>query len=215
MTSMRLLAATGLLVLTIAGCGTGSTDGPSTASAPANSGSATPGSAAASAIATPGSSSAPVNTPTIVFDDAPTSTSAVSPSPELVITEIRVGSHSGYDRVVIELAGGSTDQVGWRVEYDEEPRTQGKGDAVELPGSATLRVIVTGLTYPPTGTSTPSGLLADSAHGKVTGVYVDPVFEGQAQIFIGLDASRGIHVSMLDSPTRIAVDIENTSTTAD
>ena len=80
---------------------------------------------------------------------------------------------------------------------------------MDLPGSATLRVIVTGLTYPPTGTSTPSGLVADSAHGNVTGVFVDPVFEGQAQIFIGLDASRGFHVSMLDSPTRIAVDIEN------
>lgn len=208
---MRVLAAAGLLVLTIAGCGTGGSTSPSsTAPAPTSTGSSAPGGPLASPTTAPGGSDAPDGTPTVVFDDAPTSTSAVSPSPELVITEVRVGSHPGYDRVVIELAGGSPDQAGWRVEYDDEPRTQGKGDEVELPGAATLRVIVTGLTYPPTGTSTPSGLLADSAHGEVTGVYVDPVFEGQAQIFIGLDASRGFHVSMLDSPTRIAVDIENT-----
>ena len=210
MTSMRVLAAAGLLVLTIAGCGTGGSTSPaSTAPAPTSTDSSASGGPLASTTTAPGGSDAPDGTPTVVFDDSPTSTSPASPSPELVITEVRVGSHAGYDRIVVELTGGSPDQVGWRVEYDDEPRTQGKGDEVDLPGSATLRVIVTGLAYPPTGTSTPSGLVADSAHGNVTGVFADPVFEGQAQIFIGLDASRGFHVSMLDSPTRIAVDIEN------
>ncbi len=145
MTSMRVLAAAGLLVLTIAGCGTGGSTSPaSTAPAPTSTDSSASGGPLASTTTAPGGSDAPDGTPTVVFDDSPPSTSPASPSPELVITEVRVGSHAGYDRIVVELTGGSPDQVGWRVEYDDEPRTQGKGDEVDLPGSATLRVIVTG-----------------------------------------------------------------------
>ena len=163
--------------------------------------------------------SAPVDSPTPTATVTTTTqppqswpTSPVSAEPQnpgsFDIADVRVGAHDGFDRVVIELAGGAANQATWKVEYEPNPHTQGKGDLVDLPGNATLRVVVYGLVTPP-GHTTQTRLLDNSAHGNVTGVYHDPVFEGQAQVFIGLDRVRGLRVSTLDSPTRIVIDIQS------
>lgn len=201
----------GVLVLAAVGCGSGNQPGPNPSpSGPSGTGSGTASVAPTLGVPTspsPTSSAAPTSAAT--FSDVPTSAQPASPSGELRLTEVRVGSHPGYDRVVAGVEGGSPDNLGWRLEYDPEPRTQGRGDPVDLPGTETLRLIIFGLTYPPEGAAMPSGLQPDSNQGNITGVYVDPVFEGQAQIFIGLEQRRGFQVTMLDSPTRIVVDIQN------
>lgn len=211
---VSVIAVAGLLV---AGCGNGSNQpspSPSVVevtvtaseppSVPATTQPAPPTSAA------PASSAAPTQeaSATGPFGTAPTEQHPGVASGTYEITAIRVGAHAGYDRVVIELDGGQAAQVTWLAEYDPNPITQGRGDPVELGGGATLRVIVRGLIVPP-NVDPPRGLLADSAHGQITGVYADPVFEGQSVIFIGLPTEAGFHINMLDSPTRIVVDIQN------
>ncbi len=196
------VAAAGLLAWSLVGCGTGSQAPTPSATGPTETDSAS---------ASPTNPPDPSRTPTskVTFSNVPTSAQPVTPSGELTVTQVRVGDHEEYDRVVVEFAGGSAENLGWRVEYDPDPRTQGQGAPVELPGAETVRLIIFGLTYPPEGGTMPSGLQPGSAQGDITGVYVDPVFEGQAQVFIGLDAQRGFSVSALDSPTRIVVDIDN------
>lgn len=201
-----------MIVLLVAGCGSGQ---PSAPSSPAPTGDASPSAGATSlspsqTTAPSGApSSATTSVPAVPYATVPTSANPAQPGSGLLITDVRVGTHTGYDRVVVELSGGQPGELTWVAEYDDHPHTQGKGDPVVLPGSAVLRVSVYGLTHPPAGQSTPSGLLADSAQGNITGVYVDPVFEGQAHVFIGLDAQRGFHVREYDSPTRIVIDIKN------
>lgn len=124
---------------------------------------------------------------------------------------MRVGSHDGFDRVVIELNATSASGLAWWVEYTTEPRTQGKGDLVELPGEAVLAVRLQGIAYSPEGDAVLHGRQDASAHGNVTAVYVDPQFESQVQVFIGLDAQRGFHVSTQDSPARLVIDIQHSA----
>jgi len=61
----------------------------------------------------------------------------------LTVVDVRVGAHDGYDRLVLELAGEGT--VGWRVEYDDDPRTPGEGAQVDLAGDATLSILLDGV----------------------------------------------------------------------
>ena len=207
MTSTRILAAGGVLVLVIAGCGSGGSSAPTPAPVP----SVTAPSSASTSGVSPTSAAPPVSTASttsVPYSNVPTSASPATPSGELMISDVRAGTHSGYDRVVIELTGGEPGELTWTAQYDVSPHTQGKGDAIELPGSAILRVSVYGLTYPPPGASTPHGLQADSAQGSITGVYVDPVFEAQAHVYVGLDVQRDFHVVEFDSPTRIVIDFK-------
>lgn len=199
------------IVLALVACGNSQpVPGPSSPT-PTSHSSATP------SAPEPTNSVSPTTTVTVTVtapipEPQPWSTSPVSAEPQYVSTfdvvDVRVGAHDGFDRVVVELAGGSADQTSWLVQYDPDPHTQGKGDSVDLPGSATLRLIVHGLVTPP-AYPIQTGLLGNSSHGYVTGVFFDPVFEGQAQVFIGLDQVRGFRVSTLDSPSRIIVDIQS------
>ena len=62
------------------------------------------------------------------------------------MTDIRVGRHDGFDRVVIEVGG--TGIPGWDARYVDDPRSQGSGDPVEVDGAAVLQVGVTGIGLP-------------------------------------------------------------------
>lgn len=219
MTRTKILAVIAVLGLTMSGCGSGGSGAPSS-SAPATSGTSTSSAVPTSVAPTSGvsTSAAPTSgvstsvaltgaAPSVPFSSVPTSANPANPSSELLITDVRAGAHDGFDRVVIELTGGQPGQIVWKAEFVDNPHTQGKGDPIDLPGAATLSVSVFGLTYPPAGTSTPHGLQSNSAQGNITAVFVDPVFEGQAHVYIGLDAQRGFHIVEFDSPTRIVIDI--------
>lgn len=143
------------------------------------------------------------------FADAPTTVQPADYGSDYEVVGVRVGSHDGYDRVVVELSGGDAASLYWWAEYDSNPVTQGKGDPVELDGDATLRVNVQGIAMPEPGDEMVRGLQADSGQGEVTGVYVDPMFEAMIQVFIGVEQRAGFHVSTLESPTRLVIDIQH------
>ncbi|MHA2789199.1 AMIN-like domain-containing (lipo)protein [Corynebacterium sp. S7] len=138
------------------------------------------------------------------------STSFTEPAPaELVIKDVRVDSHDGFDRVVFEYEGTGT--PGFHAGYTEEPRQQASGNPVEVAGQAYIELIIHGT---PMGMGDPNSPWVQPGPwalktGNIEGVSHGAVFEGDTQVFIGLDKQRPYSVTVLENPTRVVVDIEN------
>ena len=124
------------------------------------------------------------------------------------VTGLRVGVHRTYDRIVLDLSG--VGPLGWRAAYTDEPRSQGKGDPVDVPGAAFLSVDVTGVSIPTTDEDyevyfddpTP-------VHGSILQAAYLSTFEGVAQVVIGVDAERPFRIFTLEDPLRVVIDVSN------
>ncbi len=128
----------------------------------------------------------------------------------LTVTDIRVGEHDGFDRVVFDLDGEGT--PGWRVAYVDEALDDGSGKPVEVDGDAILQVVISGTAMP-----------MDSGVEEYDGATIDPDdtesveqivyrfwFEGYTTSFIGVDGERKpFRVFALTDPARVVVDIEH------
>lgn len=141
---------------------------------------------------------------------------AVGPSQEapsghmLSVTDVRVGDHDGFDRVVLEFVGEG--DPGWFADFTAEPQQQGSGFPIEYTGDVALGLMATGVGLPfDTGVDgVPTGLLEGSTAGDITGVTHNGIFEGQAQFVIGLNGEpRPYTVNVLHEPTRLVIDIED------
>ena len=209
-TTPGTIAALSLVVAALAGCSDdpGPTPSPTpTASSPAPSpGPSDSSTSSASSSATPtGTSSVPagfsldvVSSPT--FPDLGGNIGAVG--------AVRVGRHSGFDRVVWEFAGSG--RPTFQVHYVDQPTGEGSGDVVDVRGDAWLEVRITTVGVPGASTPRPSDASAASLAGTVVAeakaVYGG--FEGYGQTFVGVrDRQRPFKVTVLTSPTRLVVDI--------
>ncbi len=207
--SRPLLAGTAVLALgLLAACGGGGTSGddPSTtAPAPTASPTATPSpTPSASATAPVDDAEADAAAP----DWATTGDGEASADALLTVSGVRLGTHPGYDRVVVDLGGTGT--PGWHVERAATAAEDPTGDAVDLGGEAVLTLYVTGLGYPfdtgveelRPGTRGPGGTV-------VTGTEYSGTFEAQAQVFLGLtDPEAPYRVFLLQDPVRLVVDVQ-------
>ncbi|HEU4812431.1 MAG TPA: hypothetical protein VFT00_09855 [Nocardioides sp.] len=127
---------------------------------------------------------------------------------DLVLVDVRVGEHEGFDRIVLEFAG--TGIPGWAVNYVDEAVLDGSGEAVALGGEAVLDIYASGTTYPgpeedyyggPTQFEPENG-------GNVSDVYVAGTFEGDTQVLAGIDGDRvPFRVFALADPSRLVVDV--------
>ena len=131
-----------------------------------------------------------------------------SPDAELVIADVRAGSHDGFDRVVFEYSGTGT--PGFLIGYVPEPRQQASGLPLEVAGNAYLEVMIQG---------TPMGMLSqredlikagpmDVAAGSIQGVTHGGVFEADTQYVLGVDQQRPFRAYTLENPTRLVVDVQ-------
>jgi LysM repeat protein len=139
-------------------------------------------------------------------------TNEVSDGAMLSPVDLRLGVHEEYDRVVLDLAGEGV--PGWLGEYVENPTLQGSGAPVELEGDASLKVIVRGVVYPTAqGAEEYQGpqRIDPEATGVVQEVVYGSVFEGQTEIFIGLQSQEPFRVFRLEDPTRVVIDIVHPS----
>ena len=225
-TSQRARRATALAGLTavglaLASCGSASTTSSTTdaASAPATASASTSASADASASADPSATDGSTTeagtldgTETAAmtegFTTEDTQGGDAQGGGDLLPVEVRTGDHEGTTRVVIEFEG--SEAPGWAAGYVKEATTQGKGDPIDVGGSSVLAVTIRGLGYPEPADAERmvSGAVAPSSDG-VNGLYFDPVYEGQALLYIGLDTERPYAVSTLTDPVRVVVDIQN------
>ncbi|GGK48306.1 AMIN-like domain-containing (lipo)protein [Nocardia camponoti] len=164
----------------------------------------------------PVTSAAPTSTPPHFADANPQPPSdntpkagEASPGAALSLTGIRIGSGTGYDRVVFDLAGKGT--PGWQVAYTDAATQDGSGRQIDVAGSSILEVRILGSVYPFDAVVAPyegPDPVTDPSAPTVTGVYRHTVYEGTTQSFIGLNADRpAFAVSTLNNPPRLVVDI--------
>jgi hypothetical protein len=149
----------------------------------------------------------PADAPPFPADTLP-DTSAASAGAFLSPVNLRFGVHDGYDRVVLDLEG--TGKPGWLSQYVDVPRAEGSGSVVTLAGTAYLQTTVKGVTYPTeVGAKPYIGLqrFSPASAGVVKEVVYGSVFEGQAEVYIGLASKQPFRVFLLENPTRIVIDI--------
>lgn len=125
----------------------------------------------------------------------------------MVFTDLRVGEHPSFYRVVVEFSGEG--RPGYYQSWPDTPVEQGRGQALGVAGSAFLEFMVN-------GTSMPIG--ADLAGLEYTGpdtlaigpleVREDGTFEDTTHIVIGMDRAREFQVGFLDDPVRMVIDIK-------
>ncbi len=135
-----------------------------------------------------------------------------------VIRDVRVASHEGFDRFVLEfgdeVSGGisTADGVpGYSVQYIAQgSATQcGSGFDVELEGQATLQVnFPQAYIYnPETGESTVEPLEITTDYAVVQEVEEICGFEGHSTWVIGLTEQRPFRITELQDPIRLVIDI--------
>ena len=208
-----------VLVLALAACSPGESDeSPSPSStatsaspSPTDSPSTTPDPAADPSAGAPTPSDDATEAPLPFPANTEPDTQDPSADAALTVTDVRVGHHDGFDRVVFELGGTGT--PGWRVEYVDQPVDDGKGDVVAVDGDAYLQVMISGSGYPmDTGVEEYAGPNPVRAgdDGEVEEVLLRGVFEGYTQAFVGVDdEQRPFRVFSLEDPTRVVVDVRD------
>ena len=144
-------------------------------------------------------------------DAAAADTSPKQTDPELgsvSVTDVRVGTHDGFDRVTFEVEGDGL--AGWFVEYDDDPRAQGTGFPIEVAGETSLFMRISSVWLPPDapeGIEQWEGDVPGPAGGVVLEVVDDVIFEGIHTFAIGLDEELPFTVERFEDPQRIVVDI--------
>jgi hypothetical protein len=126
------------------------------------------------------------------------------------LTDVRVGRHACYDRVVFDVDG--SDPVGFTATYVPVVRADGSGERVPVTGAAALEVVVRA---PYLGTSDPlawqgmprvgDDLVAASQLSGWTalrGVVFAGSFEGQSTLAIGVREKRAFRMWTLESADR-------------
>jgi hypothetical protein len=144
--------------------------------------------------------------------DAQQDTGQASSGASVTVSDIRIGHHDGYDRVVFEVGGTGT--PGWEIGYVDEATSQGSGETVDVAGDAVLRVTLTGAGYPyETGVEefSSSGSVSGSGTAVVTEAVFDATFEGTSVTFVGTTAEAPFRVSLLQNPTRVVLDVADPS----
>jgi hypothetical protein len=189
----------------LAGCGeqSGTQSASSDSSTPAEaSGSSSTEPATDDATADDGSTDAPAFPANTEPDTAEHADDA-----RVTVSDIRLGRHDGFDRVVFEVGGTGT--PGWDVQYVDEAASQGSGDPVEVAGEAILQVTLTGAGYPyDTGVEEYSGGPLTAADTEVvTEVVFDATYEGTTVAFVGTSGRTPFRVYALENPARVVVEV--------
>jgi hypothetical protein len=137
-------------------------------------------------------------------------TSATSSGALLSPADMRFGVHDGYDRLVIDLVG--TGAPGWRAEYVDVPMGQASGLEVDIDGGAFIVITVQGMMYPgEDGAPDYEGpaTIVPAPGGAIREVEFGTVFEGTLDIFVGVESEEPFRVFLLESPTRIVLDVQH------
>lgn len=155
-------------------------------------------------------SEAPSDEPTdglAEFPDTTDDQSSEATEAALLLVDVRVAAHDGYDRVVLEFEGDGA--PGWQVGYVDSAATDGKGDPIELEGDAILQVSALH-TMPNDMTGYYDGPREiDADLSSIEEVFVDGTFEGMTTVYLGLDEEVPFRVLTLTEPSRLVVDVPN------
>ncbi|MGH2512300.1 MAG: AMIN-like domain-containing (lipo)protein [Candidatus Limnocylindrales bacterium] len=138
------------------------------------------------------------------FSCAPTTVLPATTSAVTQITDVRVGSHPGYDRIVFEFAGPGRPQL--TVAVASPPFVQ---DASGQPVTVAGRTFLTLKLYDASGYPTYAGPDSFSpGYPALTALVNNGDFEGYVSWVAGLAGQPCYDISTLTGPTRIVVDIQ-------
>ena len=204
------LTVLSLMSLALVGC---SDDEPASPMPTQSSATSSP-SPSASVSASPTNSASPTGTASVPAGfslDAVSSPGYPSLGGDLgTIGLVRVGGHTGYDRVVWQFPGAG--RPSFQVHYVDQPIADGSGDVVAVPGDAYLEVMISSVGIPAANAPRPGNASAASLVGTVI-AQARPVyggFEAVGQSFVGVrDRERPFRVAVLTNPTRLVVDIQS------
>ncbi len=125
---------------------------------------------------------------------------------DLVLTDVRVAEHQGFDRIVLEFTGSS--RPGWAVEYVDQAVLDGSGKHVPLDGDAFLNISASGTTWPAPGYYDGPARFEPESGGDVRDVHVGGTFEGYTQVIVGIAGDRvPFRTFALTGPSRLVVDV--------
>lgn len=195
MRCLALLLAAGLLVT---GCADDPVPDPTRTPVPTDTAAPTEG------TATPGTPTSPTSgtAPPFPANTRP-DTNEGSGDP-VTLTDVRVGQHDGYERVALDLGGGGI--AGWDAAYEDDPRHQGSGHAVEIAGDAVLVVDLTNIGVPDdTGAATYEGPERLPVGDTIVEVVVGSTFEGRTEVFLGVTGEQPFRVQWIDGS--VVVDV--------
>ena len=135
-----------------------------------------------------------------------------------VVSDIRAGRHTCYDRLVVDLTGHDNHFGSYDVRYVPEVRMDGSGDLVPLRGGAALQVAVRAPAYDADGkaTYTPANrreLVDVRSFSTFRQVAWAGSFEGQTTVGLGVRAKLPFRVFFLtgapysDQGPRLVIDV--------
>lgn len=129
---------------------------------------------------------------------------------DLTVTDVRVGTHDGFDRVTVELAGEA--EVGWFAGWTDEAIEDGSGRRVDVGGDAVLTLAVRGVLLPPERPEEVDAwdgetVTAERGSEVLVEVVEGVLFEGQQQLFLGADREVPFRIARLEDPQRIVIDL--------
>lgn len=127
------------------------------------------------------------------------------------LVAVRSGVHDGFDRVVFEFSGEGLPS--WRAEYVDSAAELGRGNPIEVVGETILQIHVSGPSWLPEE-QVEDRLASDQYYQRDTAalpeeVYIQGPFEALSQYLIGLPEEVPFSVELLEDPTRLVVDLEN------
>jgi hypothetical protein len=158
--------------------------------------------------AAPTPSPTPTSAPAFHADTAP-DRGAAEGGPVGYLTDIRIGAHTGYDRVVLEYSGPGTPS--WHVRYVDQTIADPSGSPYLVRGDAFLEATLVGVEYPDPGAADAFDgpfMLSIPSTRSVVEVIQSSVFEGQMQAFIGVSPrALPFRAFRLANPSRVVVDV--------
>jgi hypothetical protein len=188
------------LVLAACGAGNATTGAASDSSVPSSQAASAEPSATASASATEPTGSLPP------FACSPSVTVAAT-TDRAQITDVRAGTHEGYDRVVFEFALGIPDTI---IEGVLSPLyADPSGLELKVAGTAFLKVTMHGASkISPDGGVTYSGSTNfEPGFDQLKQLIEGGDFEAVSTWYLGLDGGGCIRVLTLSDPSRLVIDI--------
>lgn len=136
-------------------------------------------------------------------------TAAAQPAPTIpTLTGIRTGQHPGFDRVVLDFAGGPAPTV--TSEWKDELVADGSGEIFWLTGEYFASVVSTPA-QAHDGAGNPTYTGPDRFRTRnlrnVMAVGLTGDFEGYVSVGLGTRTQTWVRVSTLASPTRVVIDV--------
>jgi hypothetical protein len=125
------------------------------------------------------------------------------------ITDVRVGGHDGYDRVVFEFAQGTPELT---LDRASPPFTHdASGAPIEVEGASFLRLTMRGGTkQTDANTSSYDGRTDfDPALTALVDLVEGGDFERQSTWYLGLAGESCVRLMLLDDPARVVIDVEH------